>query len=101
MPKKRPVGAFRGGYVSAELYWGAGVGSCSSVDSGTGCNAQRDLSGRRKKNMKHQKEVWYDRWADILEISSIGFSDFFWAQPSQELPLIFISSMNIKSPMNC
>lgn len=95
VPKKRPVGAFRGGYVSAEPYWGW------SVDSGAGCNALRYLSGRREKNMKHQREVWYDRWTDILKISSIGSSDFSWAQPSQELLLIFISSMNIKSPMSC
>lgn len=51
--------------------------------------------------MKHQKEVWYDQWTDILEISSIGSSDFSWAQPSQEVLLIFIFSMNIKSPMSC
>lgn len=38
MPKKRPVGAFRGGYVSAEPYWGGGVvavgAARQSVDSG-------------------------------------------------------------------
>lgn len=54
MPKKRPVGAFRGGYVSAESYWRSrmkwgGGGAARQSIAGAGCNAQRDLSGRKKK----------------------------------------------------
>lgn len=36
---------------------GGGWKSCSCVDSGAGCNAQRDLGGRNgEKNMKHERE---------------------------------------------
>lgn len=68
VPKKRPVGAFRGGYVSAESYWRGRCGERSSVDSGGWLQCTAVSERNEKKNMKHQKEVWYDQWTDILEI---------------------------------
>lgn len=77
------------------------VGAARQSIAGVWLQCTAGSERKEEKNMKHQKGSLYDRWTDILEISSIGSSDFSWAQPSQELLLIFISSMNTKSPMSC